>query len=193
MTHEGYTPHTHTQRICKLVCRANPPTPWTSQIFKPWLRLWPLSLSLSSRSAQPSLTLATSDPHRHQEERKRERERKKERERKRERERETEKEKERERERKTLRAWCKCSRPKVKPVAEGVRRTRAGNDSDFRGSLSHPTLLTLAAPRPANAELASPFMPCPWDYRINLRDLITTAGERRIKRCVSPFSFCASN
>lgn len=46
---------------------------------------------------------------------------------------------------------------------------RPENDSDFRG-ISPPHI---RGSHGANAELAFPFMLCPWDYHINLRDLIT--------------------
>lgn len=46
---------------------------------------------------------------------------------------------------------------------------RPENDSDFRG-ISPPHI---RGSHRANAELAFPFMLCPWDYHINLRDLIT--------------------
>lgn len=46
---------------------------------------------------------------------------------------------------------------------------RPENHSNFRG-ISPPHI---HGSHPANAELAFPFMLCPRDYHINLRDLIT--------------------
>lgn len=58
------------------------------------------------------------------------------------------------------------------------------NGSDFRG-ISRPHI---RGSHRANAELAFPFMLCPWDYHINLRDLITRLqlAARALDQAIPP-------